>query len=129
MKKHVLVLSLFLCMGAGACAQQVAASPAIIAPADSVEAIERLFRSRRTGSTILGIPSGYFLGYGAVATAQGVDQAPLTLGIGVVLSAVTIAKSVRFSKQREEEIITNYQQGKPIPKNIKRRLRRKHFKV
>ena len=116
-------------MGAGAFAQQVATSPAITAPADSVEAVARLFRSRRTGSTILGLPSGYFLGYGAVATAQGVDQAPLTLGIGAVLSAVTIAKGVRFSKQREEEIVTNYQQGKPIPKNIKRRLRRKHFKV
>ncbi len=50
------------------------------------------------------------------------------LGIGVILSGITIAKSVRFSKQREEEIITAYQQGKPIPKNIRRRLKPKHFK-
>jgi hypothetical protein len=99
------------------------------APADSAKAVHRLFASRRTGSTILGLPAGYFLGYGAVATAQGIDGAPVTLGLGVALSAVTVSKGIRFSKKREEEVVSAYQQGKAIPKNIRRRLKRKHFKA
>ncbi|GAB2791428.1 hypothetical protein GCM10027175_32610 [Hymenobacter latericoloratus] len=91
--------------------------------------MQRLFASRRTGSTILGFPAGYFFGYGAVATAQGVDGAPVTLGLGAVLSAITISKGVRFSKDREQEIVGAYQQGKAIPKNIRRRLKRKHFRA
>ncbi len=98
-------------------------------PADSTKAVQRLFATRRTGSTILALPGGYFLGYGAVATARGIDGAPTTLGLGVVLSAVAIAKNARFSKAKEEAILSAYQQGKPIPKNIRRRLKSKHFKA
>ncbi|SHL17604.1 hypothetical protein [Hymenobacter psychrotolerans] len=97
-------------------------------PADSTKAVQRLFAKRRTGSTILALPGGYFLGYGAVSTAQGTDGGGVTLGLGAVLSSVAIAKSVRFSKAKEEEILSAYQQGKPIPKNIRRRLKQKHFK-
>ncbi|WBO84735.1 hypothetical protein [Hymenobacter yonginensis] len=96
-------------------------------PVDSSKAVQRLFDKRRTGSTILALPGGYFFGYGAVATARGIDGAPTTLGLGVVLSAVAIAKNARFSKAKEEAILSAYQQGKPIPKNILRRLKKKHF--
>lgn len=134
MRKQLFITSLSLLVEASAFAQQptpesaLASTPSTaVASTDSVKAVQRLFRSRRTGSNILGFPAGYCLGYGAVATAQGEAGAAGTLGIGVVLSTVTIAKGVRFSKMREEEILTAYQQGKPIPKNVRRRLRKKHF--
>ncbi|WP_139924563.1 hypothetical protein [Hymenobacter sp. DG01] len=126
MTSHVLRVGLFAgLLGLSA----ISASAQAVAPADSAKAVQRLFASRRTGSTILGLPAGYFFGYGAVATARGVDGAPVTLGLGVILSGVSISKGIRFSKDREEEIVTAYQQGKAIPKNIRRRLKRKHFKA
>lgn len=98
-------------------------------PADSAAAVQRLFAKRRTGSTILALPGGYFLGYGAVSAARGVDGSGVTLGLGAVLSGVAVAKNIRFSKAKEDEILSAYQQGKPLPKNIRRRLKRKHFKA
>jgi hypothetical protein len=99
------------------------------APADSALAVQRLFAKRRTGSTILALPGGYFLGYGAVSAARGIDGGGVTLGLGAVLSSVAVAKNIRFSKAKEDEILSAYQQGKPIPKNIRRRLKQKHFKA
>ena len=113
----------------GLSALSAAAQAPAPAPADSAQAVKRLFASRRTGATILALPSGYFVGYGAVASAQGVDGAPVTLGVGVLLSGVTFAKTARFSKDKETAILTAYEQGKPIPQHIRRRLKKKHFKA
>lgn len=109
----------------------VATTPAVsLAPAsDSAKAVRRLFTSRRTGSTILGLPGGYMLGYGLVTSLQNeVNGGPATLGVGAILSAVSIGKGVRFSKDREADILADHQQGKPLPKNIRRRLHKKHFR-
>ncbi|MBC6697568.1 hypothetical protein [Hymenobacter sp. BT190] len=122
---HVLRTGVFT----GLLALSAFSSFAQITPADSTKAVQRLFAKRRTGSTILAFPGGYLLGYGAVATARGIDGAPITLGLGAVLSAVAIAKNARFSKAKEEAILSAYQQGKPIPKNIRRRLKKKDLKA
>lgn len=99
-----------------------------LAAADSTQAVQRLFKSRRTGSTILGFPGGYMLGYGLVSTARGVDGAPTTLAIGAVLSGISISKGARFNKVKEAEIIRAYQDGKPLPAYVRNRIKKKHLK-
>ncbi|QIL77016.1 hypothetical protein [Hymenobacter sp. HDW8] len=95
---------------------------------DTLQAVQKLFRSRRTGGAILGFPGGYMLGYGLVSTARGIDGAPATLAIGAVLSGISLSKSARFSKLKEAEIISAYQNGKPLPAYVRTRIKSKHLK-
>jgi hypothetical protein len=112
-------------------------APAVAAPAaaattfsaDSAQAVQKLFRSRRTGSSILGFPGGYMFGYGLVTTIRGVDGAATTMAIGTVLSGISISKGARFSKLREAEILNDYQKGKPLPAYVRNRIKSKHLKI
>jgi hypothetical protein len=96
---------------------------------DSLQAVQKLFRSRRTGSAILGFPGGYMFGYGLVSTVRGVDGAATTLAIGTVLSGISLSKGARFSKLKEAEIIRSYQSGKPLPAYVRNRIKSKHMKA
>jgi predicted lipid-binding transport protein (Tim44 family) len=134
MKQFVLAASLLLSTSAAALAQEPAptsppapvAAPAPAAGQDSVKAVQRLFKSRRTGAALLAFPGGYLIGSGLVRLADG-GAVSVLLGGG--LAGVAFAKESRFSKKREAEIIQSYNQGKALPKNIRRRLKRKHFKA
>ena len=107
---------------------QSVAAPAAYSP-DSLQAVQRLFKSRRTGSSILGFPGGYMFGYGLVTTLRGVDGAATTMAIGTVLSGISIIKGARFSKLKEAEIIRSYQSGKPLPAYVRNRIKSKHMKA
>ncbi|HEX8351052.1 MAG TPA: hypothetical protein VF598_13900 [Hymenobacter sp.] len=91
---------------------------------DSVQAVRKLFHRRRVGAVILAAPGGYIFGAGLAALDE---NGSASVVLGGSLAAVAISKGARFNVKREEQIIADYQQGKPIPKNIRRRLKRKYF--
>lgn len=107
-------------------APETTATPvATAAPAtDSAQAVKRLFASRRKGAVLLAIPGGYVFGAG-LASLQ--DQGATSVFLGGALAAVAIGKESRFSKKKEDTILTAYQQGQPLPQAIRRRLKKKHF--
>ncbi|SET81655.1 hypothetical protein SAMN04487998_2874 [Hymenobacter actinosclerus] len=101
--------------------------------ADSAQAVQNLFKQRRTGGAVFtaigvgatgaiirGASSGDSGGNagGAIVSALALGGVPLGVGIG---------KTVRFSKTREAEIVAGYSAGKPIPRDIRRRLKSRHF--
>lgn len=56
-----------------------------------------------------------------------VDGGPVTMGLGAVLSGISLSKGTRFSKVKEAEIIRAYQSGKPLPAYVRNRIRTKHL--
>lgn len=107
--------------------------------ADSVQAVRELFRRHRTGGWIwTGVGGAFALRIASVAaTSNSSGSFSSTTGgtvvgvglLGGVPAGIGISKLVRFSKAREEEVLVSYSQGKPLPENIRRRLKRKHFKI
>ena len=99
---------------------------------DTVFAVQKLFREKR----------GAAAGYSAAAAstvaparyaAQRPDGRPTAqetrqdLLAGATFGAVGLVKSERYSAGREAAIIEGYALGNPIPADIRRKLRRKHF--
>jgi hypothetical protein len=106
---------------------QPAADPSLVRPGtDSVQAVRTLFRKRRNGGTV-------YTSAGGLVLLRGILSGPYALGLGAsaVVSApllgVGISKLVRFGSKRENEVIKQYQQGKPLPPAIRRRLRPEYF--
>ena len=118
---------------APAATQSAAAAVASTMTPDSVSAVRKLFQQRRTGGGVLSA-----IGIGATgAIARGLSSgdaggnaggAILSVAvIGGIPAGVGISKLVRFSKPREEAIVAAYQQGKPLPSYVRRRLKPTHF--
>jgi|GEM_PF-6742951 len=114
-------------------ATQSAAVAVASTAADSVSAVRKLFQQRRTGGGVLSA-----IGIGATgAIARGLSSgdasgnaggAVISIAvIGGIPAVVGISKLIRFSKPREETIVAAYQQGKPLPSYIRRRLKPSHF--
>jgi hypothetical protein len=49
------------------------------------------------------------------------------LVVGAVPSLIGLRQANRFSAEREADILSAYAEGRPIPADVRRRLRRKHF--
>ncbi|SMB87879.1 hypothetical protein SAMN00120144_1437 [Hymenobacter roseosalivarius DSM 11622] len=105
------------------------ATSGIIAPAafssDSLQAVQKLFKSRRTGAVLLAVPGGYVFGAGLANVQEGGISSML---IGGVLAGVAINKEARFNKKKESEMLTAYQQGQPLPAYVRKRIKNKHMK-
>lgn len=111
--------------------------------ADTVLAVQRLFKRRRTSGKILTI--------GAVPVALGATFAGAMIsvynyygnsgspkpfvdgiafgvaGAGLLPGIIGIPQLIRFKKKREKAIISAYEQGSPLPVYVKRRLKPKFF--
>ncbi|GAA4022149.1 hypothetical protein GCM10022409_02320 [Hymenobacter glaciei] len=101
---------------------------------DTVFAVQKLFREKRGSAN----------GYSSAAAStlapkqytQRPDGRPTTLEAqsarqdvlaGSAFAAVGMIKGERYSALREARIIEGYALGNPIPADIRRKLRRKHF--
>jgi hypothetical protein len=99
---------------------------------DTVFAVQKLFGEKRGGAA----------GYSAAAAsavsparyaAQRPDGRPTAqetrqdLLAGAAFGAIGLVKGERYSASREAAIIEGYALGNPIPADIRRKLRRKHF--
>ena len=88
---------------------------------DTAFAVHKLFVQRRHGSDGLLATAGEMAASNTLAgTVRGVVA-------GAAPAAVGLNQSARFSVQREAEILSSYANGWPIPADVRRKLRRKHF--
>lgn len=106
---------------------QPAPDPTLVKPAtDTVQAVHTLFRKRRNGGTA-------YTSVGGLVLATGVLAGPFSLGAGesvaisVPFLAVGLGKLLRFGPKKEAELIKQYQQGKPLPARIRKRLQPSYF--
>ncbi|RTQ50917.1 hypothetical protein EJV47_09905 [Hymenobacter gummosus] len=106
---------------------QPAPDPTLLNPAtDSAQAVRNLFRRRRNGGTAYTSVGGLVLATGVLAGPFSLEP-PASVAISAPFLAVGIGKLVRFGHKRENAIIKQYQAGKPLPANIRRRLRAELF--
>ncbi|WP_460500163.1 hypothetical protein [Hymenobacter agri] len=94
---------------------------------DTVQAIHRLFKARRTG--------GYILTGGAVIFTRIVFTSAGTVPAGVfgvvvggIPAVIGFGKIVRFSMSSENKVVEDFEKTKTLPKSIRRRLKREYFK-
>lgn len=113
-------------------AAAAAATPATTG-ADSAVAVRNLFHQRRNGGAVFtAIGSAFTLAIlrGATSADASGNAAGAVTSIAVLgglPAGLGIGKLARFSHAREKEVLQAYAQGKPLPKAIRRRLKRKHF--
>lgn len=107
-------------------------APTQFTPADTIQAIIKLFARRRTGAavglTISGISFAFLL---PITTSRGNDPFEAAKAItllGVLPATLSGSKLIRFSKNREAALVQSYQNGKPLPGYIKKRLIKRYFR-
>jgi hypothetical protein len=101
--------------------------PTVVNPAtDSVQAVRNLFRKRRNGGTAYTGAGGLILATGVLAGPFSLEPAA-SVAISVPFLAVGIGKLVRFGHKKENQIIKDYQAGKPLPAAVRKRLRPELF--
>ena len=88
---------------------------------DTAFAVHKLFVQRRHGSDALLATAGEMVASTTVAGAMS------GLVAGAAPAAVGFSKASRFSAEREAAILNSYANGWPIPADVRRKLRRKHF--
>jgi hypothetical protein len=127
MPARLLFTGLLLFVGFHLLAQDVAALRPV---RDSAFAVHNLFRELRgKGLTTSGYGMAGLTGTG-FGIARGQTGIPVLLGIiGIVPTALGMRQYWRFSTDREGAIVRLYEQGWPLPPDVRRRLRAKHFKA
>lgn len=109
----------------------LAASPVLAQGRDTVFAVHKLFQQkRRSGASWASAGTSaafdHSLGYRAgSSTRDNVAQATVFGGVPL---AVGLLQYGRFSPERETQVLAAYAQGQPLPPDIRRRLRRRHFR-
>ncbi|WP_210516270.1 hypothetical protein [Hymenobacter terricola] len=99
-------------------------------PRDTAYAVHNLFRERRHGAL-----QGASLGLAGVSGAvfEVVNHQPKTSAAIIIVTAfftvLDIRQLARYSESREGLIVRQYEQGWPVPADVRRRLRRKHFRA
>ena len=108
-----------------------AAAPVFGQGRDTVFAVHKLFREKRAGGTGYAdaaagavSPARYAERPNGRPTAQEARQNALA---AAAFGTVGMLKTERYSASREAAIIEGYGLGNPIPADIRRKLRRKHF--
>jgi hypothetical protein len=122
MKKYLLLFLVSAC-----------ALPSFGQGRDTVFAVHKLFREKRGGAKTLQSfsDSSAMKAYraeraGRPLTAQEVRQDRLA-NTGFTIAAMV--KESKYSLEEEAYVIRRYNDGGPIPPDIRRKLRRKHFHV
>ena len=135
------LVALWLLAAPGAMAQQPAveaALPATTPLADTSAAVRRLFAERRSetgagqlvGAGFLAIFSNYALSYATYETTLQSAGAGLTaavLGYEVFSVAQILHWRRRYSKAQEQAMLAALEQGQPLPRWLRRRLKAKYF--
>ncbi|AYA37373.1 hypothetical protein D3Y59_10110 [Hymenobacter oligotrophus] len=139
MRKQILVAGLLVLSAAGASAQTnpslpekpappIEAAPQVAAKNDSVQAVQTLFRKRRNGGTVFTAIGSLVLLRGVLASGDASGVA-VSGAVAAPFLAVGIGKLARFGSKKEDAYIKQYQQGKPLPAYIRKRLRPEYFRA
>jgi hypothetical protein len=101
------------------------------APAgDSAYAVHQLFRKHRHGAEgALGSGAASIVGM-ATSSAQG-DRTMVGVNAlaTVVATVVGLRQAFRYGTAREQLIVRQYEQGWPLPPEVRRRLKAKYFRA
>ncbi len=89
---------------------------------DTAFAIHKLFLQKRQHGE--NIATG---GISMVTDASTLNSALCGLVIGAGPAVLGLRKATLYSAQHEQEILTAYANGTPLPAEVRRQLRRKHF--
>ena len=97
---------------------------------DTAYALHSLFRERRSK----GLQTAGFGLAGLTGTAftlvRGAVDASVLFGLAsAVPTALGVRQYWRFSEDREGGVVRRYEQGWPLPPDVRRRLRAKHFRA
>ena len=109
---------------------------------DTVRAVEHLFRAKRNGGKIyrtIGLPiiligttlALMVAGVASMTLAGKQQSVPVILvsgGVGLIPVSIGLARSSRYSRHREQIIITLYQHSQGLPPWVQRRLKAKFFR-
>ncbi|MBC6606868.1 hypothetical protein H8B13_08560 [Hymenobacter sp. BT188] len=136
-RSTALAVGFFLTMGSAAAQTTVTQSTISPSQADTVRAVRHLFQRHRTGGWIwTGIGGAFALRIVSVAASSGAtdgfSSSPSGTLVGVAVlggipGAVGVGKLTRFSKAKEEQTISLYEQSNTLPPYVRKRLKRKHF--
>lgn len=117
MKKTFLLVSLL----------SAAALPAFSQGRDTAFAVQKLFRQKRGGGDGVAA-TGAAIMAGELASPRPVASSLAAAAVlGGVPTVLGLTKANRYSPQREAAILQSYAAGWPIPADVRRRLRRRHF--
>ncbi|MCK8493809.1 hypothetical protein M0L20_18225 [Spirosoma sp. RP8] len=108
---------------------------------DTVQAVKRLFATKRTASevylgvglpvTLIGAGSAFLVTTLASTIKLGKgNSAPIILassGVGLVPTGIGLVRYIRFSRSKEQAILDVYQENRRVPKRIERQLKPKYF--
>jgi hypothetical protein len=103
---------------------------AVLPVHDSAYAVRNMFRERRAHGL-----KGASLGLAGLSGAvfEVVNQQPRTSAAIVLATAFFTVLDIRllnrYDTSREELVVRRYEQGWPLPPDVRRRLRTKHFKA
>lgn len=120
--KHCGLVGLFLVLGL----------PGFSQGRDTVLAVHKLFAQKRGSgagwaATGAGVAYDESVGWRAIRSkSENVTAAVINGGIPMLAGALQM---VRFSSEREAAVVKSYQEGWSIPADIRRKLRRKHFRL
>jgi hypothetical protein len=99
---------------------------------DTVLAVHKLFAQKR-GSGAGWVAAGEKVaheesaGWRAIRSkSENMTTAAVNGGVPMLMG---VLQMVRFSSEREAAVVKSYQEGWSIPADIRRRLRRKHFRL
>ncbi|RZK26117.1 MAG: hypothetical protein EOO63_15120 [Hymenobacter sp.] len=105
--------------------------PAFSQGRDTILAVHHLFKQKRVSGDAWATAGASAaveesVGWRAIrSTSENVTAAVVYGGVPLVAG---ILQAQRFSVERERYILQQYAQGAPIPLDIRRKLRRKHFR-
>jgi len=97
---------------------------------DTVLAVHHLFKQKRrsgAGWASTGTSMAYDESIGWRAHGTTAEKAASATFYGGIPLAVGVLQSFRYSLERENDVIQQYSQEGPIPADIRRKLRNKHF--
>ena len=128
MRFRGVICGLLLALPLPGAAQTMPAPPRSVR--DSAYAVHQLFRNHRTaaeGAFATGAVGvvGLVLG----ATQDKHELISINALIMTVSTVVGLRQATRYSPDRERLIVREYEQGWPLPAEVRRRLKRKHFRA
>ncbi|MBF9140080.1 hypothetical protein [Hymenobacter properus] len=124
----MLLRCLLFCLCLNTHLAQAQEAPAPRPVRDSAYAVHNLFRDRRQRALkggSLGLAGLAGAGLAAAYKQPGLSGGLLLLCIGT--TALDLRQLSRYSESRETLVATRYEQGWPLPPDVRRRLKAKYF--
>ncbi|GAA4022378.1 hypothetical protein GCM10022409_02630 [Hymenobacter glaciei] len=97
---------------------------------DSAFAVHQLFKKHRhSAEGALGTGAASIVGMVSSSARSEYELVGVNALITVVSTVVGLRQALRYSPDREQLILRQYEQGWPLPLEVRRRLRSKYFRA